>query len=158
MQAPRVFAKCVHVSREISPFWTVWTRGGIGPIIGVEHIARPWIDDTRRLIKRVKTAPVSGGVGAVDGFAIVKAIIAAGNELRVEIGDLALIVGEQSIVRRIGLQLRDFQERLQRGGLGAQIGLGQGLDRPIHHSKTDPPPALAGNNRAAMGEIGGEVA
>ena len=51
--------------------------------------------------------PVGGRVAAIDRPGVVEAVVAARDQLRVEVGNLPLVVGEDRVVRAVGLELGD---------------------------------------------------
>ena len=108
--------------------------------------------------ERGEAVPVGGGIAAVDRVAIVEAVVADRHELRVEIGDMAVGIGIDRVVGRIGLERRHLHVAGEIARLGPQPALLERRDRPVHQRQRDPAPALGADDRAVMGGVGGEGA
>ncbi len=158
MDAAGVLAGGVHVAGEVRGLGAERAGGRVGPVVGIGDPAAAGVQQVRGVGQIVQALPVGGRVGAVDGLGVVEAVVAAGHELRVQIGDLAGAVGEDGVVRGIGLQRRDLQERGVVVRLGAQVRLLQRRDRLEHHGEGDPLAVLRADDRAMVGAIDREGA
>ena len=157
MQPARVLAEGIHVLGIVGLLGAVGTGGGIGPVVGVESPAVGRVHRLRRVLQGVQALPVRSRVRAVDRLGVIETVVAHRDELRVQIGDLALGAGEQGVVRRIGLQLGHLHEAGVVGGLGAQERLLQGRDRLVHQGDADPLAAFLADDGAAMRLVDGEA-
>src|SRR5205807_8755090 len=82
--------------------------------------------------------PVRRRIAAVDRLAPIEAEIAPGNEVAVEVGDLAVGICEDGVVGRIRMELHLLAKRLVVFRLRAQIRLCQLLDRLVYYSDCQP--------------------
>ena len=151
-----VLARCVHVSRERRLFGTVRARRRPRRIVGVEHPARRWVRHLRQTGQRVHAPPVGRRVRPVDRPRVVEAVVTPRDELRVQVGGHALVVGEQGVVGRVGFQLRHFQKAGIVCRLGPQKRLLQRLDRLVHQGDGDPLPLGLAHHRPMVRAVGGE--
>jgi hypothetical protein len=103
----------------------------------------------------MKAAPVGRGIAAVDRLRIIEPGIADRHELRMEIGDLALVIGKECVVRTVRLALGDFEEFGEVAGLGAQIALFECGDGAVHQGKGNP---FLAHDRAVVAGPCGETA
>ncbi len=157
VQAPGVLARLVHIPREVRRLGALRARRRPGPVVGVGDPAVGRVQEVRGLLERRHALPVRGRIGAVHRPGIVEPVVALGDELRVEIGDLALGVGEDGVVGRVGVELRHLQEGRVVLGLGAQEGLAQRLHRPVHQGDGDPLAVRLAHDGAVMGAVDREV-
>ena len=86
----------------------------------------------RRLVQRQQTLPIGGGIRPVDDLRVIKPVIAPGNELRMQIRDLATFIGKDRVVGLVGLKPRHLQERRVINRSGSQKRLLQRRHRRIH--------------------------
>lgn len=84
---------------EVLGFGTVRSRRAVGPVVGVLYPTDRWVEDIRGLVDRVGLAPVVGRRAAVDGPGPVEIGATLRHEVRVPIGDVAVGVGEDGVVR-----------------------------------------------------------
>ena len=67
-----------------------------------------------------------------------------------------MVVGEDGVVGRVGLELGDLAEGGEVCGLGAQERLLERLDRPVHQRQRDPLAVGLAHDRAVVGAVHGE--
>src|SRR3974390_2616451 len=94
----------------------------------------------RRFLDAQKALPLGCGVAAMYGAGPVELGIAARDEVSMEVGDIAIGIGEDGVVRRVGLKLHGLPVRLIIAGLGARVGLREGFDRLLHQADRHPLP------------------
>ena len=88
------------------------------------------VKQLRQLIDGEETVPVGVGRTAVDGFGVVEAGVAPGDEVALEVGDVAVGVGEDGVVGGVGLQLQGLTEIFVVSCFGAGVRLIQRFDVP----------------------------
>ena len=106
----------------------------------------------------MQAVPVRARIGAVHRVGVVEAIVAAGDELRMEIGDVAVGVGVDRVVGGVGLELhhRDVGAIVARPG--QPVGLPQRRDRVEHHRLAQPAAIpRAPDDRTVTGPVHGEA-
>ena len=157
MGPARIGAGAIHVARIVLALWAVFAGRRIGPVVGVEDPAVGGGQQMRRLVQGVQPLPVRRRVRAVHRLGVVEPVVAPWNELRVQIGDLALGVGEDGVVRGVGPQLGDLEERGVVLGLGAQERLAERLDRLLHQGYRDPLAVRLTDDRAVVRAVDGEA-
>ncbi|MCY1173005.1 hypothetical protein D9M73_131540 [compost metagenome] len=150
MDAALVRAELIHIARIVLRLGAVRPGGAPRPVIGVAHPAGAGIDYIGKRGDRVQAFPVGRRVGPVDRLGIVEAVVAHGHELRVEIGDFALGIGEQRVVRRIGLALGNLPIAGEIVRLGAQPALFECGDRLPHQRLGNPFAPAFGDDRAVV--------
>ena len=126
----------------------------VGGIVGLPRAvragSRPWpvvrvvkpavgrIHQAGRLVDRQHAFPLRCGIAAVHWFGPIESGVALRNEVGVEVGDGAVGVGVDRVVRRVGMQLHRFLERLVAPCLRAQVGLRERLQRLLHQPDAHP--------------------
>ena len=145
-----VFSGLVHVSREICGLERARARGGPGRVVAVVDPSARRVDDVRGLFEGDEPVPICRRVRSIDRLGVVEAIVALGHELRQQEGGFALRIGEQGVVRRIGGQAGDLQERRQVSCLGAAERLFQRFDRLEHEGHCDPLVPVGADDRAMV--------
>ena len=158
MGTARILAGLVHVAGKGLALRAVRAGRRPGPVIGVHRPAALGVYRLGQAGQVMQAAPVGRRIAAVHGLRIIEAIVADRHELRVEISDLALVVGQQRVVAAVRLILRDLEEARIVAGLGAQIALFQRRHRLVHQREGDPLVALGPHDRAVMGGVAGEGA
>ncbi len=157
MQAARVFRTRVHVPREIGLLRAVRSRRRIREVVRVVGPARLRVDHVRALRHAVHTLPVGRRVAAVDRTRPVEARVAARDEVRMQVGDIPLGVGEQRVVRGVRVQLHHLQVLLQVLRLRATPRLPQRLERLLHEANGDPLAVGLAHDRTVMCAIDREL-
>ena len=99
---------------------------------------------------------VGGRIAPVHRLRPVEARVAPGNVVRVEVGDVALGIGEDRVVGRVGVQVHELLERRVVLRLGAGVGLDEGVDVVLHQADAHPPVAHLPLHRAVHRVVGGE--
>ena len=155
VQAAHVVAVGVHVARVVGLFGAGAAGGSVGPIVCVLDPAGGGVEQMGRFGEGVQTVPIGARVCTVDGPGVVEPVVAPGDELRVEIGDVAVGIGIDSVVGGVGLKLH----HLHVGGVIARLGQAVGLlergDWVEHHGFGDPMAVGGGgDDRAVMGLVG----
>ena len=111
----------------------------------------------RRLVDRQQAVPVGGRVAAVDGPRPIEVRAAARDEIPMEVRDIAVGVGKDRVVRRVGVQLHALLERLVITRLRACIRLRECFDGVLHHADAHPLPVCLTDDRTMMRAIDGEL-
>ena len=81
-----------------------------GPVVAVVEPAALWVEQLREFVDVEEALPVGCGIAAVDGFGEVEAGVAAGDEVAVEVGDVAVGVGEDGVVGGVGFEFDRLAE------------------------------------------------
>ena len=162
MNAARVLAAGIHVGRKI-----LLPRAVLGAgrreriVVGVVDPPVRRVHHVRRFVERQHAVPLGGGVGAVHGLGPVELRIALGNEVGVEVGDVAVGVGIERVVGRVGVRLHHLLVLGEVARLGARERLDQRLHRLFHQPHAHPLGITffggLPHDRAAMRAIGGEL-
>ena len=116
------------------------------------------IKEADSLVDGVETLPFGGGVGAVHGLLPIEFGIAARGEVAVEVGDVAVSIGVDGVVGRVGAELHHLGELGVSAGFGALVGLGERGDGIVHHFHGDPAAVFFADDRAVVAEVGGDGA
>ncbi len=74
-----------------------------------------------RFFYRVQTLPVGGRIVAIHGMIKIECTAANRMEITVEVSNVAITVGINCIVRRIGFQPHHFEKFVITGGFGAGV-------------------------------------
>ena len=157
VHAARGFSAGFDIRRKIFLLRAVRARRGPRPIVGVVEPAVFGVQEVGRFIDRKQAVPVGRGIAAVHRLGPIEAGIAAGNEVAVKVGDIAVGIGEDGIVRRVGVQLHGLAEGFVVIRLGAQIRLRQGLDGLVHQPDSQPLAVGFANHRAMLRAVHGEL-
>ena len=147
----RVFAGLVHVRRILGPLRAVGSGGRIRPVIGILDPPIRRVDHVWTLLERQYAVPFRRRITAVHGPTPVEPGIPSWNEVRMEVGNVAVGVGVDRIVGRVGMEVHGLQVLGHVLRLGTRIGLGQCVHRIVHESNRDPRRVLAAHDRSMMG-------
>src|SRR5829696_3904519 len=101
MHAAWVLSGVVHIRRKLSFTRTVPASRRVGPVIRVLNPTVRGIDRVWTVLDVVYPVPLGCGVAAVHRMGPVEPIVATGDELRVEVGDVAVRVGVHRVVRGV---------------------------------------------------------
>src|SRR5215469_2206091 len=129
VQSTGGLASCFYVGWIVFPFWATRPGGGPWPVVRVVEPAAFRVQKMWRLIDGKKSLPFGCGVTSVHRLGPVEAGIPPWNEVAVEIGDVAVGVGEDGVVRRVCLKLHRLSVGLVIFCLCACIRLGELLYR-----------------------------
>ena len=100
--------------------------------------------------------PISRGIAAVDRLRPIEFRIAPRNEVAVKVGDVAVAISENRVIRRVRVQLHRLAKLLVVARLCARIRLRQGLHRVLHKRDAHPLAALRPDDRTMLRTIDGE--
>ena len=101
--------------------------------------------------------PFGRGIAAIDWFGPVELGVALRDEVGMEVGDGAVRVSVDRVVRRVGVQLHRLAERLVVLRFGARVGLRQRFQRLLHQPDAHPLAVRLAHDRAVMCPVDGEV-
>ena len=158
MQAARILGQRPHVLRIVLFQRAAGAGNAEGPVVRVLDPARGGIFLRDGFTDRMQALPFGGGIAAVDRALPVETGIAFGQEVAVEVGDIAVCIGVHRVVGRIGAQLHRLVEVLVAACLGARIRLREGLERLLHQLDRDPLAVLGAHDGAVVAAIGSDRA
>ncbi len=138
VDAARVFRVHRHIGRVVAGLGAVRTGCRVRPVVGVIDPAILRVEEGNGFFYLVQALPFGGRVAAIDRMLEVEPGIAARDEIAVEIGDIAVCIRIDGVVRGVGAQLHRFVEFLVVARLGAQERLRERLERLVHQLHGDP--------------------
>ena len=160
MDAAEILAVGIHVTRK--DLGVARRRPASRPIRPCVRVLDPpvrRIEHARQFAQRVQAVPVGPRIAAVDRLRVIEEVAPPGHELRVQVGDPTLVVGEESVVRAVRLEaVGDGEERLEVARLRPKETLLQRRDRPVHHREGNPAPTSRADHRPVVGSVGDEAA
>ena len=145
-----------HVRGVVFAFQAARARCRPGPVIGVVQPAAFRVQQIRRLVHFQQALVFGGRVASVHWFGPVKRGIAPRNIVAMEISDVALRRGEQSIVGGIRHQFHRLFVRLVVARPSAKVRLRQRLHRLLHDAETDPLAVFLADHRAMGSAVDSE--
>ena len=157
VHAARVLRSCVHVGRVVLPLRAERARYRVGPVVGVLDPAVGRVEHVGTFVHRHQIAPLGGRVAAVHGPAPVERRVPLGNEVGMEVGDVALGVGKHGVVGRVGVQVHHLLVLGEVLRLGAAIGLRERLERLVHQPDGHPLAVGLADDGAVVGAVDGEL-
>ena len=157
MDATRVLGAGIHVGRIVLLLGTVRASRRVREVVGVVNPAVLRVHRVRRLVERQQAVPFGGRVGAVHGLGPVELRIAFRDEVRVEERDVAIGIGVERVVGRVGVQVHHLLVLGEVARLGARVRLVQGLQRLLHHPDAHPLAVDRADDGAAVRLVDGEL-
>ncbi len=97
-------------------------------------------------IQLVQAFPISGRNTTVNRFVPVECGIPARNEIAMPVGDIALVIGKDRVVRSVRQQLHILFERFKPVCLSSLIRLYQRIQRPVNRLYAHPFSVAAAHN------------
>ena len=114
------------------------------------------IEQRDGLADQVQALPFGGRIAAVHRLRPIEARIAPRREVAVPVGDVAIGVGVDGVVRRVRAQVHHLVERRVRRRLRAPVRLRQRLERLVHQLDGDPLAIGLPHDRSVMTVVHGD--
>ena len=147
----------LHVAREVFLPLAARTRGRPRPVVRVVDESTGRIQEQRALLHREQALPFGRWVAAIHRLRPVEPRITLGYEVSVEIGDVAVRVREDRVVRRVGVQFHRLRERLIVLLLRARVRLRERFYLLLHHLHRHPLAVGLSHDRAVTAVVDGEI-
>ena len=157
VDSPGVFGPPVHVGRVVLLPWAGSARRRVGPVVGAVGPAGGGVDGVGALLDGVDPLPVGGGVAAVHGERVIEPRVPNGDEVGMEVGNVALGIGEEGVVGGVGVGAHDLQVFIEVPRLGPGVGLDQGLHGLFHEGCGHPLPVHLPHDGPVVGPVHGEL-
>ena len=158
MEASRaLLAAALHVGGIVSLLGAVRAGRRPRPVVRVVEPAVGRIQQTGRLVDRQHAGPLRRGIAAVHRFGPVESDVAPRNEVGMEVGDGAVGVGVDRVVRRVGVQLHRLLERLVALRLHARVRLRERLQRLLHQPDAHPFAVRLADDGSAVRAVDREI-
>src|ERR1700722_11351371 len=146
MNAAGRLSALLNVRREVGFLEGAFARTPPRCVVDIEKPTGFGVEEVRHFVEREQAFPVGGGVGTVNGLGEIELCVAAGNEVAVPVGDVAVGVGKDGVVGGVSEQLHGLFVFGVVVGLGTQVALLESGDGRVHQLDGDQVQAFFADN------------
>ena len=146
-----------HVGGVLFGVGAARTRHREGRGVAILNPARGRVAHLHNIFYGMQTLPVGGGIAAIHGLLPVEVGVAAGHEIAVPVGDGAVFIRKNGVVRRVAVQPHHLFVAGVVRCFRAQIRLREGVQRCVHHVDGNPLTIFFARDGAVLREVHREI-